>query len=476
MVQLTPSYIKEKLDYINSKEVQRQKAIEYQKYLIYNGQLVPIIEAAIRKEFSKEDTINELMHRLLPLNIMRKIIAKTAQVYLEPAQRSVLDGNEGDLELLESYEDMALVNIKMKEANKYFKLFKKSLVELYVCELGYPKLRVLPPHTYYTFSSSSVSPEIPDNVWKVLESNIDPSKTKYAIYTDTQFVIIDGNGNILRTEMLKLQNEQGINPFGTMPFAYVVDSSISTEPIPEDALLRFSIVIPILLTDLAFAIKYLSWAIIYTSGVEQTNVTISPNSIVHLPPSSDGTPPKIDMLRPDVNIDGVLNYIKAAISYLLSSMNLKTNSLSGEMTADNAASGIAKAIDNAEIAEDKKEQQAYFLSLENQIWLKFAKFLVPYWRQAGMLSPDINREFSPNFRPVIKLQDPKVMLSERELIELAKFKIDNGFSTLRRELLNLYPDYGMEDVEALLKEIEEARQIIIEQPAEEEINASNNQE
>ena len=193
---------------------------------------------------------------------------------------------------------------------------------------------------------------------------------------------------------------------------------------------------------------------------------MGPNSIAYLPRNPDGTSPEVGQLKPQLDIEGTLRVIEATISYLLSTKNLKTSTISGQLGVDNAASGISKAIDNAEVAEDKKEQQAYFLQFEEQIWTKLANYLIPYWRSTNQLNAKMNSEFTPGFTVNIQLREPKVMLTEKEQIEISKLKIDNGFSTTRRELYALYPDKDDSEIDMLINEIvqenEQKKQLQIE--------------
>jgi hypothetical protein len=455
-MQLTPEYIKKYLELVHSTEyVERRKEAEV-RYNIYQGKIKPYLQAAIMQEFTKKETINELMNRMCTLNICKKIIQKTAQVYTEDPLRQSTDGNELDIELIEQYEKSMLLNIRMKEANRLFKLDKKVLGEIYLDDMNYPRLRILPSNSYEVFSESSRSPEIPGVVMKYFDDDkIDTTKHRYAFYSDESFVIVDNKGIVDKQKMEALGNENNINPFGTFPFVFAVDSSISVNPIIEDDLIRMSIGLPVILTDVAFGLKYQTFGILYIIGANAAQVDASPSAIMNLPQNPDGTNPVIGKIAQNIDMAGVLSFVETNLAYLLSSRGLKTDTLQGKLTASNPASGVSKALDSAELLETTTIDQSYFVNIEQQLWNKLHKFLIPEWMRTNQLPGIYNRNFTDSFEINIQLTEPRIVISAAEQVELSKKKIDYGFSTLERELYHLYPDYDQEDVQNLMDDIAE---------------------
>lgn len=450
---LTKEYIKSKLEIINSDESKKQKVEEYEKFLVYNGKIKGLLERAIKKEFKKPETLQELFNRLLPLNIARKIIDRLSKVYEAAPVREPVDKSEFDKEILENLEDMLDINRIGKLANRDFKLFKKVLIEIYIDDFGFPRLRTLPAHTYYPFSDSLVNPTIPSTIFKVIQQNTDPRKSIYQVWSDDTFVVVDGTGEIRREYMLALNNPDGINPYETLPFIYIVDSQIDIEPIQDDDLVAVSLVVPIILTDVAFAIKFQAWSLIYTIGYD-SDLPSGPNSVIHLPYGPDNQKPEIGHLKTDVNIDGVLKYVESIVSMLLSSKGLRSNAISTNLTPENAASGVAKMIDSAELIEERKEQYSLFYRFEHEMWTKLSKILLPYWNETGKLNKSFNNLFSDVFDVSIQFQEPKVMESDREKIEIAKMRMEAGLSTKLMELKNIYPDKTEPELLAMEEEIE----------------------
>lgn len=449
---LTEEFLKEKLDWVMAPMQMQLRSDDFDRFMMYNGATREIIERAIKKEFKKPETIEELIARLIPLNFPQKIINKLANVFNEGVIRTPVDENEIDQELIEAYEKSMEINSRQKEANRYFKLFKANLAELAVDDKGCPKLRNLPRHTYEVFSHSVVCPNVPDLYMKFLNFEKDPELQRFVWWTDDQHAITDGKGKFMHAEMLKMNNPDLINPFGVAPFIYINSSTYQVRPIPDADLLRMGIVIPLLLSDLAFATKYLSWSVVYSVGAGG-DIPFSPNSVIDLDFGPNGETPIINTVKPNVAITDTLELIEHLTMNLLSTKNLSSSGTGGKMDASNAASGVAKALDSAESQEDKKDQQAYFLKAEKEMWLKLKDHMIPAWRKMKLLSQECSSEFSKAFQPSIVFQEPKVIISEREQIEVSTLRIKAGLTTVRREIQKLNPDMDEGEIDLLIEEI-----------------------
>jgi len=150
---------------------------------------------------------------------------------------------------------------------------------------------------------------------------------------------------------------------------------------------------------------------------------------------------------------------------LLTTKNLSSSAIAGQLTAASPASGVARALDSAESQEDKKDQQAYFRRAEKEMWLKIAHEMVPYWRRTRQLAADINMEFSSTFDLTIFFPEPQIVMTEREMIELANLRVSSGWSTRRRELARMNPEMDDQQLEELMFEIDQDQQGLL--PTEE---------
>jgi hypothetical protein len=457
MPTLSKDYLKFRLDDI-SKQMP-QKEMEYNKFLFCEGATSDLLKKTILREFKKPESVEGLFDRILPLNIMKKIINKLAATYIEPPLRLASDGNPDDQDLITLYEDSMSLDTQMLQADRYYENYKKTILEPYVDKLGSPRIRCLPAHSYFAFSEDPISPEIPDAIFKVIK--IDPrdkEKCFFSVWTNEQFLIIDGQGKVQNQAMAALNNEGGVNPYGVIPFGYMVESSTSIEPIQDDDLYKTSLAVPVLLTDLSFGCKFMAYSLIWTVDCN-ADIPAGAGAILHL--SSDpstGKSPAVNQLKPDINVDATLRLIESIISYLLSTRGLKTSTVIGKLDANDAASGISKIIDNSELAFSTKSKVTGFVNLEKQIWNMIAKNLQPVWKKQNKLSPKFTQDFSEPFDITIHFSEPKIVMSEKDKIDMAKAKLDAGFTTLRRTLMDLYPTYSEDQVQELMQEIKEEKQ------------------
>jgi hypothetical protein len=455
MTILTEQLIKGFLEDFNSPEKRILRDEDLKRSLVYNGKIKEVVQDAIRKEFKKPETIIELNNRLIPINIVSKVIWKLSQVYNEAPIRKPYDGNEDDSELLSSYEQEMCIDKVMKEVNAHFKLYKRALIEIYRNKYGRPAIRPIDRPSYEVYSTSAISPEIPDVVLKVIHwDDGDLKKCVLIWWSDESFLITDGAGKKNESEHARINNPDAVNPYGVLPFVYINQSLTRLVPMPDDDLIKTGIAVPLLLSDLSFASKYQAWSMIYTIGVDG-EIPINPNSVVNLEFGEDGQRPEIDMIKPEINIPQMLEFVRTLIAMLLSTKNLSTSSISGDLSAENVASGISKMLDQAETIEDRKDQQQFFIDAEKELWKKLSKNIIPIWIKLNDYPTELKQNFSENFELAMIFKQPTVIMTEKERVENSVFKIEKGVSTLKRELKALNPALDENEIDQLVAEIRE---------------------
>lgn len=445
-------------DAINNAEEQRRMDADYKRYLLYQGKLKSVIAEAIRTEFVKPETIEELMGRVIPVNITQKIVTKLAQIYNQKALREPLDGNPADQEAINLFEKSLEINLKMKTANRFFKLHKHCALEPYLNYMGIPRLRVLASHQYTLMGDDPVEPERVTTFIKHIKKDQDKRKSRHAVYTDHEFYIVDGEGRIDLGMMDELEND-GVNPYGKIPFTVIreIDDS-RLVPISDDDLVTMQVVICLLLTDLAFASKYQAWSVLAIKGAEsEGNLTWNPSSIIDLPEGAD-----IQVIKPEIDSDKMLTFIESLLAMLLTTKNLAVGEVSGKLEAAQAASGIAKMLDKAESTEDKQDQEAFFENGEKQLWELLAHHMLPVWIQSGDINPEYNVPFSENFELSIAYPEQRPFASDKETVELELLKLENQLTSKERALEAVHPQMSPDQIQALMDDIEnEERQSML---------------
>lgn len=439
-----------------SQERMARRKLFYQMHMMYEGGGRSLIEAKIKQEFSDPKAVEELNGRLVTINFMKKVIDKSAGVYTEAPVRMVVDENEADEELLELYEDALRVNMIQKESNRHIKMYKRCLKKFYADDKGRPRALVKPAHSYEVFNLGNQDPVQPDVVAELIKDAPKLEEMEIHWWSDESFWITDGLGAVKIEAMTTLLNS-GVNEIGSLPFEYLVTSSTEINPPVEDDLLHLCITLPIVITDLFFALKYQCWSIIYTiNAATGGKINLNPSSVVELT-GDPGQTPSIGQIKPQVDTDKVIKLIEFVVNMMLSAKGLSTGTLSGSSSASDVVSGVSKMMDSADVIADKNDQQDLFLVDETNVWAKLSSYMIPYWRVRRMLNYKFDTEFSPDFMVAIIFKDPKAMISATERATVGIQEIDAGVMTRKKYLQEKYPDWTETMVEEYLKEIDEEK-------------------
>lgn len=423
------------------------------RYYIYNGKIKDIIESSIKKEFILPETVRDMAARIVPINITQKIIAKLAKVYASKPIRRPKDLNESDADALSLYIEEMDFDRKMNHANNMFKLHKHVALEPFLSSKGEPEMRVLPSQTYSLYSDDPIDPTRITAFIKHIKFDVDKKKQVHEIWTDEDFVIVDGEGNVLFDQMLALNNPEGVNPYGILPFTVIRETDDLLLPIQDDDLINMNIQICLLLTDLSFAAKFQSWSIFYLIGVNNEKISFNPNSVISLEHIPGTEKPEIGTIKPELDSDAMLRQVEALVSMLLTTKSLSVGQISGSIQANNPASGIAKVLDQAETTEEREVQVSYFSDAEKDFWYKFAHYILPEWLRTGAIDREYAFPFSTDFELSIVFPDQAYSLGPKEELELIKMKLDMGLIGLREALRTINPELSEEEIDMKLLEI-----------------------
>lgn len=470
------------IEFINSFDLNAKERIleDGLKYQIYNGRLKEVIAKKLIEEFKNPKTVQQLINRIVPINIVRKSIDKLAKVYKNDPERTTVDLNPNDYDLIKTYESSFNLNHKMQNANQLFKLHKHVLLEPYLDSFGVPSLRVIPSHKFWLFSEDKLNPERATTIVIILNDDKEDKNKLYSVWTKDNHFLIDGRGNVNNDLMIELDNPEGINPYKVLPFVHINESSDNLYPIRPTDILAVQIVICLLLSDTCLAQKYLSWATLtITGGSGEENVEVGPASVINLPIMPDGSKPDVKYLQPNLNAGSVIELVDKLIEYFLYTNNLSAGQSIGDANSGGNASGIAKILDEAQSTEDKEEQKRYFEVGEKELWNKLAKNILPVWINSKKIDPLYAGVFSKDFELHLDFQDMKPMLTSKEQFELEKaqvelivLKLKNNLITLKGALQELYPNEEVEKINERLSDIEESQgtQEIVEDQEQEEIS------
>jgi len=316
---------------------------------IYEGELKPEVIAVFKQTLALQ-SFTAMRDRVAPINILIKIIDKLSRIY--PPWRTIsVDGekNDSDTDLLEWYEENMRVNQKMNITNEFFNLFKNTLTQVFISK-GKPRLRPIPSHQFFVWSNDQVEPTEPTHIVTIFD-DMDPNTMQpikvFHVYTDEEVAIFDEKKRIRSIVP---------NPFGIIPFVYTNRSQNLLIPKPDTDTLTMSILIPVLLSDLNYAVKFQTFSIIAGTNISDANLKMAPNAIwlIKQDPDTEGEP-KLQVIKPEVNITEVLGLIQGELAFWLNSRGIKPGAI-GKIGQDNFASGISKMIDEIDTSDERNKQ------------------------------------------------------------------------------------------------------------------------
>jgi hypothetical protein len=342
-IQTLIEYFKSKADYLKSAN---------DLYNIFNGNITPYIEERITKDFKSISSQEEAKSRMSTINILPKLVNKLSKVmafgdfaYLSPNQ----DQFEEILETLDLKNTLVL-------ANKMLNLFGCVAIEPVFNETE-SFLRVLPANTFLVYSENEYNSNKVTHFIKILVQ--DSKRTILGVTSAEEYVEFDLDGKIY---------DSMPNKYKTIPYAYVKRDTTNLMPSPKQDDLNMITLLPLLLTDGNFALKFQAFSIIYTINAEfDSKVTYSPNGLWNLKSSEDGTTPSIGNISPSLNIEDLHKSIYMQYSLWLDTKNVKSSTLKSSTQQDNL-SGIAKLIDDADVYDDVLDQVEIFKKLQQQIF------------------------------------------------------------------------------------------------------------
>jgi hypothetical protein len=177
----------------------------------------------------------------------------------------------------------------------------------------------------------------------------------------------------------------------------------------------------------------------------------------------------IGTIKPEVDIDKVLQLIQTELALWLDSKDLKAQGV-GTLEASNLASGISKMIDEADTTQAIKSQIEIYREAESELWAKLGVMHNIWVDQGFLVESDVNKKTDGKLLVNTIFEEPQVVVNEKERIETIKLKEDSGYTSYTAAVSEANPELSMEEVEKLIESIEEdqARKNIINMSEEED--------
>ena len=418
---------------------------------IYEGNLNKFILKDLKESFHAQ-TFDQVRDRIAPVNFYPKIIDKLSSIYTEAPVRRLVGDKDSDQELFDWYLTNMPVNEMMAQCVKTFNMNKTSLLQPYV-HMGMPGLRVYHGDKFFVLGLSPVDPmKVTHVVLIEMRMKNDRPITVFHVYSEMEFVIFDEEKHVYFEEMAAIGNPEGMNFLQAIPFNYVTSSNNFIFPKPDYDVLQMCKLIPIMITDLNFAVKFQCFSIIYTIGVKDGDIRLSPNAVWDLQVSDDaagsGVKPELGFVKPSVDYDGAMNTIGTQFRLWLQTKGIRPGNITGDLTSSSA---ISKIVDEIDTYEARIELSKIFSNFEKTFWDLLMHKMHPFWVATGAVANTALFSADVSVEVIFPAMQPMVTKSEK--IKNVTEQLTAGLMTKKMAIKELNPLMTDDDIEDLLDEI-----------------------
>jgi hypothetical protein len=451
---------KEQIESIVAYAQTQADKIEYNNTIfeIMEGDLLKYVGETLRRQLSPENA-TIAMERAAPINIWNKIVKKLSKLYANAPKRTT--ENPADQELIEYYEKKGL-NRHFGNLNENFNAYKWSSIEIFEDEeIKSLRFRAVPSNQFLAYSNDPIDPLRITAIIKFMGEYTDASGVKrqrFWIYTNDEFIPVLDNGEVVQEDLF---GNDGLNPFGIIPFQYASMSEYVLVPMPDLDTKQMTCLIPVLITDQNFGSLFLSLPIIYAVDAGLENLPVSPNMFVNLKSDSeDGKQAQIGVVKAEPNLEAQMNHVKNQLAMWLESKDIKPGTVGGNLTPENFASGISKIISEMDTIENRKMQEEIFQDVETKFWKRLA---VMHNELAKVGRLETRKVFSDpaTLEITVDYGEETIVESRADLVVRLKNERDAGFISTKKAIQILNPKMEEGQIEELIVEIDDEKGSIV---------------
>lgn len=483
--------VKQIVEEIQAQPEVARRAMAKRRYDIYKDGGRSFLIEKILREF-KKDSLAEF--RIVPINLLKKIVDKRAGVYKRPPIRKA--ELESDQALMDFYVEKMYLDLLLQKANRYMVLGSNTVIYIVPdMETGKLKARVIPHYQYslvanpkdhnkidaFIFSpfvqEGSVSPDsaIPSatgqegfqenrtiktepNLVESLERSTDQSASEYIFWTKEQHFTANASGAVIPDpDAGELEH---MNPIQMMPVINVArDRDNEAWATQGEDMIDLTIAIQMGWSDVMTIAKHQGFSLLtIISQEEPKNINVGVNRAVWLKQNDQGPQPSISYVQAQSPLAEYKSLLTELLGLLLTTNNMDPGSISGSGQARNFTSGFHALIAMADSLEAIEMDKPIMLKAEKQVW-QLIKAWHNYLFDLGKLNDEAKLlgKFSEDFKPSIILADVKPLESEDERIARVEKLIKLGLITQKDALKKIHTELSDQDVEKKLIEIEEEK-------------------
>ncbi len=418
---------------------------------IFEGNLLQYVEEDLARQLSPQ-SYEQCRHRIPPINLLTKVIDKMSTIFEPTPVRRIANGTgtESDEALLQWYLERLPLNEAMTSALELYNLCKAELLQPFVHQ-GKPSVRAIPNDRFFVLGCDPVDPKRVTHI--VTFDARGEGSVRFTAYTDEEFLIFNEKEEPDGEAMLALENPEGRNPYEVLPFVYRANARFSVTPKQDSDVLRMVKLIPLLLSDLNYAVMFQAFSIFYGINVDDENVRVGPNVFWRFKQDKNTeSKPEVGTIKPQVDIAEVMSLVQSELALWLNTRGIRPGAI-GKLEADQFASGISKLIDEMDTFEIRAKLVNVFTAIEAEFWDILMHKLHPIWAARGLVEQRALFTAGAKVETVFAKQLP--MTSRGQVVTDQKAEVDAGFTTRKRAIKTLNPSMSDDEVDALIAEIEE---------------------
>jgi hypothetical protein len=438
----------------SAKNIERKRNA-YISYEVESGLLGKYVQAKVKAMFPqtyKSYTISEY-------SLLKKVVDKKARAYKEPPIRKLDIDSES-----QRYSDFQKVNRfndAMKDIDRIYNQYKYAGLYLELNEVD-KKVNYYPlrPYEYdivkndkgevicliLSYPGSQITNGTADKIIAGDRADDDVGEIEYVLWTAENHVVVHVTSDSVhgkkKVKMMPIEgNEEGVNPYGYIPFAYLPYDFNEDYPTPSP------------LANQTIEVNG-SLSVYLTSGIQQVGQLIISGPSDHLPkevaggmmsamtlPQSKNVEDKAttaDYISPSPDLAGHKESIMTYLSMVLDEQGISsTQSLQGN---EKFTSGLDRLLSQADVQAIIEDNQDSYVRFEQQIF------------------ETVNRMIGEEFSSValqVTFKKPKMLTSDTDKLANIEKMLELGLIEEWEKFIEVDPNLSPEQAKEKLKRINE---------------------
>ena len=406
---MTQAEINRIIEEINGTSEKDRRANSKKRHDLYRDGGKRFLVEQILREFG-QDALKEM--RLAPINVLKKIIDKRAQVYKRAPIRTAKSAS--DQKLIDYYTEAYSVNQIFQKANRYYSLFSNT--QIYQRPMG----------------------------------------DKYLFWTDEEQFTTDSNGEKIRFDV-NAGPEQWLNPILRMPITNITkDRDNEAWAKQGEDMVDVTMAFQMGWTDLLTIAKHQGFAIMTIIGEEEPKrLEMGINRGIFLRQRPDGPAPKLEYVSGNSPLEEYKNILMELLSVLLTSNDLQPSAIAGQGSGAKYNSGFQALIEMSDNLQAIEMDKPVFKKAELDFWDVLSRWHNWMFDQ-GVLNDEAKAlgKFSDKIELQVIYPDVKPLESEEDVVKRIKELREEGLISRMDAMKKLNPELTDKQIEQKLEEID----------------------